>query len=145
MERSFDVSIEIGLEYEVGSPPDTDLDPYLVAQPDLTSYEESWKTREGSSEGVITSETTALYPPFTDVLRRQIFCLFNFATLGTTTIEWNAETFPVGRIFLTTDPGWDAAGVVIASPGEGSWFACEGELEEEFRQVKRGTNNPVSL
>jgi hypothetical protein len=143
MEAEFEITIDVSLEYEVGSPPDQDIDPYAVANPQEARFTAQWFAGEGGhGEGVVTDATSKLYPPFTDDERRTVFCLLNFATLGTTKVTWNAELFPVGRVFLTTDDGWAAAGVTLTSPGEGSWFACQGELEEDYRKWREAIPAP---
>ena len=145
MESTFEVAIDIDVEYEVGSPPTGAFDPYLVASPGIVHHESIWATREGPDEGDITTATTALYPNFSDVLRRQVFGVAMFGTAGTIAVTWGGVSFPVGRIWLNTDPGWAASGVVITSAGEGAWFACEGELETDFRIMKPGSSEPFSL
>ena len=145
MEASFEVAIDIDVEYEVGSPPTENFDPYLIASPGLVHHESIWMSQAGPDEGDITTATTAVYPNFTDTTRRQVFCLASFGTPGTITVTWNGASFLVGRIWLNTDNAWTASGTVIASAGEGCWFACEGETEDDFRVAKPGSNESFSL
>ena len=141
MEAQFRVDVEIDVEYEVGSPPDDSVDPYMIVNPEIVDYTSIWMTREGPSGGLVTSAMNALYPPFTNANRRTIFFILSY---GTPTITWNSQAFTAGGIWLTTDPSWTNP-IVISSNAEGHWFSCEGELESDYRIWKKGKEENIAL
>lgn len=142
METPFEVTLEIEVDYALGSPPDDTVDPYEILQgPEVWRHTSVWMSREGPTEGMLLSSYSALYPPFTAATRRTVFFMLQFAT---PTVTWNGASFPAGNFWLTTDPSW-ANPVVIASAGEGHWFACEGELEADFRIWKAGKSEQITL
>jgi hypothetical protein len=139
METEYGVTIEVDIDFDVGSPPDATIDPWMVADPGVMKPTESiWMTREGDNAGVITEATTMLYPPFTDILRRTVFFVGAFLVDATAAVTWDGVAIPVGPMWLVTDPAWAAAGVGILGLTEGTWFACEGELEADYRIVRPG-------
>ena len=146
MESPIDVTIDIALEFEIGSPPDGDLDPYQVFNPSLMTLSSTWMSREGMNEGMLTSATTALYPPFEDANRRTIFGTYQFALGGSQfpTLTWNGSVVYLNHLWILTDPSW-ATSMATVSLTEGSWFAIEGELESDYRIWRRGQSVDATL
>lgn len=143
MESPVNVTVEIDAEFDVGSPPDDSTEPYMVANPQLMTMSSTWMSKEGPNDGIVTSATTAFYPPFEDDDSRTCFGLIQFAS-GSGTIAWNGGTVYPDRLWVNTDPNW-ATAVTTSGLLEGAWFAVEGELESEYRVWRRGTDVDATL
>lgn len=148
MERPVTIKIIADIEYDVGSPPDADIDPYEVMAPEVMTATWSGRSIDGAHSGVTTTSTTALYPPFQDDDRRTIFGILWFVPAVDSgvhqTVTWNAVAVNQGALWITTDPSWGTS-VALANPREGYWFACEGELETERGIWPSGRGELASL
>lgn len=160
MEQPFKVRIEFHVEYDVGSPPDEAIDPWEIAHEDALTFESIWMSRSGPVSQVFGATAgTDLYPPFTDTARRQVFGIF--MTTGTEVLGVGFENqigwfngildnpIYIGNLLILTDDGWtanDAFTAIVPIEGQGgSWFACEGELESDYRKWKQGHEENIAL
>lgn len=148
METPVKVAIEFDLEYEVGSPADDLLEVDRIGPTPIDRWESVWMSREGLIEGFLINGQTRLYPHFTDTARRTIFAAFNQEATtggGSVVIVWGGSGWGLTHIFLVTDDGWTNPLVVGGGQDGGWWFACEGELESDYRIWKKGVPGTVTL
>lgn len=148
------VRIEFDIQWEVGSPPDDILEPWMLAE-ECFAWESLWNSREGLLVSFIPNGNTSLYHNFTDATRRTMFAIFcqqTDASNSGASITWTTGfSYTLESVYIDTDSAWTSPDLElllsdVESPGGGAtWFALEGEEEDDYRKWPQGTQDNIVI